>query len=307
METVEKGIIFSYDIDSIMKGKNALKFNYNENGLLVPDKTIIENVRRDFEKDAKNTYNTDVVIVSEEEMKYYMNKFIDMYRGYFPIVSMDEIYVDCDNRQVFSLDCTRLTGSKELISRLNPLDKNNVKKQVKKLADKFKRKDINQVVLADDVVFSGSVIKQISDMFLEQDVFVVGVLTAISTEDAYIKYNKEMMLGLKCGYLMKKEVIDEICERDFYYGIAQSGMSKLVDGKIYKAPYFLPFGDPIERASVPEDKADYFSKSCIERSLVLLEEMQNRSKKTIYNYDLPEPILNTELEEEAVKTLRKVR
>lgn len=307
METIKKGIVFSNDIYLIMQGKNALKFDYKENGLLVPDKMIINNVRDDFKKDAKDVYNTDVVIVSEEEMSYYMNKFIDMYKGYFPIVSMDEIYVDSDNKQIFSLDCTRLTGSKDLISRLNPLDKDNVKKQVKKLSDIFKRNDINQIVLADDVVFSGSVIEQISNMFLLNDVFVVGVVTAISTEDAYERFNKEMKLGLKCGYLMKNDVIDEICERDFYYGIAQSGMSKLVNGRIYKAPYFLPFGDPIARASVPEDKADYFSKSCIDRSLVLMEEMQNNSQKTIYNYDLPEPILNTDINEEVVKTLRKVR
>lgn len=307
METIKKGIVFSNDIDLIMKGKNALGFNYSENGLLIPNKKIIESVRDDFAKDAKKVYESDIIIVSEEAMSYYMNKFIDLYKEYFPIVSMDEIYIDCDNKQIFSLDCTRLTGSKNLISRLNPLDENSVKNQVKKLADIFKGNNINQIVLADDVVFSGSVIKQISEMFEEENVFVVGVVTAISTEDAYELFNEKMMLGLKCGYLMKKDVIDEICERDFYYGIAQSGMSKLVNGKIYKAPYFFPFGDPIARASVPENKANYFSKSCINRSLLLWEDITKNSNRTIYNRDLPEEILNTDSNEEVIKTLRKVR
>lgn len=306
MEIIKNGVVISNDIDLILQGRNALKFNYQDNGLIIPEKDFINDLRDDFKKSAIKAYEQEVNIVNEEEMEYYMNKFIDIYKGYLPIVSMDEIYVDCDNKYVFSLDCTRMTGQKQLISRFNPLDKNGVFKQVEKLAKIFKRCDVNEIILADDVVFSGSVIKQISDLFREEDVNVVGVVTAISTEDAYIKYNKEMKYGLKCGYLMKEDVLDEICERDFYFGIAQSGMSKLVDGKVYKAPYFLPFGDPVARASVEENKAEYLSKSCINRSFRLWKKIQNDSNKVVLMKDLPEPILGTNAEEEVVKVLRKV-
>jgi len=307
MEIIKNGLVFSNDIDLIMQGKNSLGFKYEENGLIVPNKNFIEDLRDDFKKESIKAYEEEVTIVSEEEMSYYMNKFINKYIGYFPIVSMDEIYVDCDNKYVFSLDCTRMTGQKKLVSRLNPLDVNGVSNQVERLAKIFKRCDANEIFLVDDVVFSGSVISQIRDLFLEEDINVIGVLSAISSEEAYDRFNKEMKYGLECGYLMKKGVTDEICERDFYFGIAQSGMSKIVNGKVYKAPYFLPFGDPVARASVPEKKAESFSKSCVNRSLMLMSEIEKNSNKIILMKDLPEPILNTKEDDEVVKVLRKVR
>ena len=69
-----------------------------------------------------------------------------------------------------------------------------------------------------------------------------------------------MPLGIKCDYLLGKDVIDQICERDFYFGIAQSGISiKNSNGLVFKAPYFKPYGNPIERASIPSEYEKYFS------------------------------------------------
>ena len=44
--------------------------------------------------------------------------------------------------------------------------------------------------------------------------------------------------------------------------------------KIVKAPYFLPFGNPIERASIPKEYEKYFSNSCINRSILLWQEIE---------------------------------
>lgn len=307
MEKINNGVVFSNDIDLILKGKNALKFNYIDNGLIIPDKNFIDSLRDDFKIESKRAYSTDIVIVSEEEMIYYMNKYIDIYRGYLPIVSMDEIYIDCDNKNIFSLDSTRMSGQEELVSRLNPFDKEDVINQVRRLTKLFKSFGIDEIILADDVVFSGSVITQVSNLFASLGIKVVGVVAAISTEDAYKKFNKEMKYGLQCGYLMSEDVLDEICERDFYFGIAQSGMFKCIDGLFYKAPYFLPFGDPVARASVSEDRALMFSMGCINRSLMLWEEIEKNSKKTILMSDLPEMVLNTNKNDEVVKILRRVK
>ena len=307
MEIIKDGVVFSNDINLILNGKNALKFNYQDNGMIIPDNSFIEDLRSEFERDSIKAYERKVRIISEEEMSYCLNEFINIYREYFPIVSMDEIYVDCDNKQIFSLDCCRMSGQKKLVTRQNPLDETGVFKQVEALAKLFKRHDVNEIILADDVVFTGSIISQIRDLFKEEDIEVIGVISSISTEDAYVRFNKEMKYGLKCGYLMKNGVLDEICERDFYFGIAQSGMNKLVNGEIYKAPYFLPFGNPVERASLMDTKAEEFSKSCRERSAYLWEEIEKNSNKKILVKDLPERILNTNEEDEVVRVLRKVR
>jgi hypothetical protein len=305
MEEIKKGVVFSNDINLILNGKNSLNYKYNEKGIIVPTDSFIRDLRDDFKKISKRTYGDDVVIIDEYAMSYYMNMFLDKFKEKYPIVSMDDIYVTCDNKRVFSLDCTRMSGSKDMVPRSNPLDKDGVRKQIEKLAEIFKSQNEKEIMLLDDVIFSGSVIEYISKIFKENGIDVVGAIAAISSIDGYTMFN-----GLKekvnCGYLMEKDVLDEICERDFYYGIAQSGMARLVDGKVYKAPYFMPFGDPVARASVPLDRKEYFSTMCVNLSLDLWEEIERLSKREIMNNELPERILNTDYNEGVVKTLRKV-
>ncbi len=305
MEEIKKGVVFSNDINLILNGKNSLNYKYNEKGIIVPTDSFIRDLRDDFKKISKRTYGDDVVIIDEYAMSYYMNMFLDKFKEKYPIVSMDDIYVTCDNKRVFSLDCTRMSGSKDMVPRSNPLDKDGVRKQIETLAEIFKSQNEKEIMLLDDVIFSGSVIEYISKIFKENGIDVVGAIAAISSIDGYTMFN-----GLKekvnCGYLMEKDVLDEICERDFYYGIAQSGMARLVDGKVYKAPYFMPFGDPVARASVPLDRKEYFSTMCVNLSLDLWEEIERLSKREIMNNELPERILNTDYNEGVVKTLRKV-
>lgn len=105
---------------------------------------------------------------------------------------------------------------------------------------------------------------------------------------------------------MTEDVIDQICERDFYFGIAGSGISVLTNTEVVKAPYFLPFGNPVDRASIPEYYEEYFSNSCINRSIALWNEIERLSKRKILIQDLPEIIQNTSPNEEVIKVLKKV-
>lgn len=305
MEEIKKGVVFSNDINLILNGKNSLNYNYKENGIIIPMDNFIRDLRDDFKRISKRTYGDDVVIIDEYAMSYYMNMFTDKYKEKYPIVSMDDIYVTCDNERVFRLDCTRMSGSKDMVPRSNPLDKNGVRKQIEELANIFKSQNEKEIMLLDDVIFSGSVIDYISKIFKENDIDVVGAIAAISSIDGYTMFNN-LKEKVNCGYLMREDVIDEICERDFYYGVAQSGMARVVDGVVYKAPYFMPFGDPVARASVPENRKEYFSTMCVNLSLDLWEEIERLSKREIMNYELPERILNTDYNEGVVKTLRKV-
>jgi hypothetical protein len=103
-----------------------------------------------------------------------------------------------------------------------------------------------------------------------------------------------------------ENIIDQICERDFYFGIVGSGISiKNKNNEICKAPYFTPFGDPITRASIPKDWEKYFSQSCISRSIALWNEIEKLSQKKYLIKDLPEKIYNTNNNEEIIKVLRK--
>lgn len=145
-----------------------------------------------------------------------------------------------------------------------------------------------QIILADDVVFSGSVLRTIISKFKNQGIDVIGIRSCISSYEGYEYFNKALPLGLKCGILMEKDIIDQICERDFYFGIAGSGISIQKETEILKAPYFLPYGDPVTRASIPEQYKKYFSESCISRSVSLWQEIERLSKRKIIIQELPE-------------------
>ena len=101
-------------------------------------------------------------------------------------------------------------------------------------------------------------------------------------------------------------VLDEVCERDFYFGIAQSGISVIGDdNSIYKAPYFKPFGNPIERASIPREYESEFSNGCLRRNMELWNEINKLSGRDFLIKDLPEKIINTNDSDEIVKVLKK--
>lgn len=222
-----------------------------------------------------------------------------------PIVTLDKIYLEVDNKNIFFLDCTRLEGSNKLVSRNNINDLNNVNKQIEELAYYFKTNNTFEIVLADDVIFSGSVIKKIIEKFNKYNIKVLGVYGAISTINAYEYFNRQLEYGLNCNYLLLENVIDQICERDFYFGIAQSGISIIKNNNLYKAPYFKPFGTPIERASIPKEYEKYFSLGCINRSIELWKEIEKNSKREIYIKELPEKINLTNENSKVIKTLRK--
>lgn len=230
-----------------------------------------------------------------------------MLQGCFPIVSLDRIYLSPKDNNILFLDCTRLDNSNELVSRINPNDFKSVSKQIEYLSNYLLANNLDEIIIADDVIFSGKVLQKLISLFAANKIKVIGARSAIATIEPFIYFNEILPLGLKCSYLLDKKVIDQICERDFYYGIAGSGISVLKNNQIYKSPYFLPFGNPVARASIPLEEQINFSKKCLEQNIYLWQEIESLSSKIIYNRDLPEKILNTKEDESVIKTLKKER
>jgi len=225
--------------------------------------------------------------------------------GHIPIVSLDKIYFRGENESEF-LDCTRLENSNELVSRKNPNDAGSVERQIEKIAAKLRKNGNQEIILVDDVVFSGNVLRKIIERFRQRGITVIGIRAALSTEESYKYFDEILEKGLKCGCLLGKDVIDQICERDFYFGIVQSGISTISENEeILKSPYFKPFGNPIERASIPQKYEEFFSNGCLLRSMYLWKCIEENSKRKIYIKDLPEGIINTNKEERIINVLRK--
>ena len=215
-----------------------------------------------------------------------------------PIVTLDKIYITPNEKDIYFLDCTRVDGTNEIISRKSEM----LDFQIMMISSKLSNKEI---ILADDVVFSGNVLKIIINKFSQFDIKVVGIITSICTNKSYEYFNLNLKFGVKSNYLMSCDIIDQICERDFYFGIAGSGI--MIDTKdgLCKAPYFKPYGNPCERASIPIEYENYFSKGCLYRSIYLWEEIDKLKKLRTKIGELPEKIVNTDENEEIVKTLKK--
>ena len=163
----------------------------------------------------------------------------------------------------------------------------------------------HEIILVDDVVFSGSVLRSIIKRFSDYGIKVVGIISSICSYEGYEYFNKSLKYGIKTKVLMLEDVIDQICERDFYFGVAGSGIMISTGDGMYKAPYFKPYGNPYERASIPLEYVDFFSRGCLERSLYLWEDMDNIRDSKTKILELPERIINTKENDEVVKTLKK--
>lgn len=226
-----------------------------------------------------------------------------MLKGGTPIVSLDKVYLS-DDDAIF-LDCTRMSQSSELVSRKRPNRPNDVLIQIADIVYNLKKDMQRKVFLADDVVFSGDVLRKIVELFQQFGIEVVGIKSSIATKNSYEYFNKNLLYGLEAGYLLEDDVIDQICERDFYFGIIQSGISIKRKDDVFKAPYFKPYGNPVERASIPLLYENSFSQNCIDRSIMLWDEISRLSARDIKVCELPEKIVGTNPDETIVKELKK--
>ena len=148
-------------------------------------------------------------------------------------------------------------------------------------------------------MFSGDALRKVISLFEVCGIEVVGIISSIAMEESYEYFNKTLKNGIKCNYVLGPDVIDQICERDFYFGVAGSGIMVNGPDGMKKAPYFKPFGNPCERASIPKEFEQSFSRGCLERSLKLWD------GSNLLIGDLPEEIIGTNKNEEVVKVLRK--
>ena len=141
----------------------------------------------------------------------------------------------------------------------------------------------SEIVLVDDVLFSGRVITEIISFLEKIGVKVPKIVAGIAIGEGKTRIQEKTKTEvLSARYY--QEVIDEICERDFYPGVPLSG--RLIAGTKVEtgAPYLEPFGKPREWASIPQEKT--FSRFCLLQTISLWEEIERLSQKTVRCCDL---------------------
>ena len=306
MKIIENKIVFSNDIKKILNGNNPLQFRYFKSEVPSSVLTTIDELRSDFKQDTNNIFASNVEIITEDEMESSITRSTNSFINKLPIVTLDAIYLTPNNESIYFLDCTRLDKENNLVSRSDMNNPYSVKIQIKKLATLFKLQGETEIVIADDVIYSGSVIQKVINLFNQEGIKVKAIISAITTKSAQKNILNNLNIPILSEIILEDTVIDQICERDFYFGITGSGIAtRTEDNTIKKAPYFIPFGDPITRASIPESEAISFSNNCILRSLRLWKSIQEITPNFRLIKNLPEQIMNTNPTDEITYTLKK--
>lgn len=84
MKIIKEGIVFSNDIQRILEGYNAINYSYNQNGILIPTKNFIEELRKDFTKTTNKIFENKTTTIKEEEMLTSIYESILPFLGIYP-------------------------------------------------------------------------------------------------------------------------------------------------------------------------------------------------------------------------------
>jgi hypothetical protein len=102
-----------------------------------------------------------------------------------------------------------------------------------------------------------------------------------------------------------EDVIDEVCERDFYPGVPMSGRLLAGVGN-WGAPYIKPFGNPEKWASIPSEHVADFSWLCLENAVALFETIEQLSGRSVHIEDLDRRIVGLPESGEYTAQLRAI-
>lgn len=265
--------VVSQDIGILLqKWTKERNFNF-------PNEEFITKLRLDFAMFMKQIF-PKFESVSEDELSAGLNNLVEK-TGLFPI-SLDRVYYQSNN----GIDISRLVdaeGKDKGLGRRR--DSSPLLSQFRKL----KRLGIKEAVLVDDVIFSGDLIKRITRALLNQGIEIPIICAGIAIKegvDILSSSGKELR-----AVKTYDNVIDEVCERDFYPGVPLCGRSLDSNDNI-GIPYILPFGNPGKWASIPEVWQKPFSQFCLKQSIKLFEGVESCSGKDVYCSDLDRKIIS---------------
>ncbi len=244
-------------------------------GYVVPDAEFFHELRNEFQAHMHGIF-PEFHFVHEEELVEGLDHLIA--EGGLPTISLDRVYVESD----LHLDIARLVdkdGNDHGIgSRVG----------YPSLSDQLKHiheSGVKEVALVDDVLFTGDVLERIVEMLAHIGVTVqvahvgIGILGGV----------KQVTVPVQC-VRQYDDVIDEVCERDFYPGVPLSG--RVIAGdEGFGAPYIRPFGNPEAWASIPAEHVESFSRFCLLQTISLFDEIGRRSGRSVHWEDAPRKIV----------------
>ncbi len=145
------------------------------------------------------------------------------------------------------------------------------------------------ISLVDDVIYSGELVSRLIRLLRNDGFTIHEVIAGIGIGNGVMKVLGE---GVRVSCVQYyAEVIDQVCERDFFPRMPYSGRT-LLGARNVGVPYILPFGKPEQWASVPPEKAKMFSAFCLRATYLLYHELCAINRRSPRNCDMPRQLMN---------------
>lgn len=273
-----KPYIVSADICLLMKDW-AIK-----NGFVLPKREFFSQLREKFSNHMREIF-PEFEFVSEEEISCGLATLVA--KSGLPAISLDRVYFTSE----LNLEIARLVDKDGNDRGLgHRAGTPSLMQQIRKL----QTSGVREVVVVDDVIFTGALLESIIELLSRVDIRVPLVCAGIGIAEGINRINGTRR-KISCVRTYG-EVIDEVCERDFYPGVPLSGRL-LVGGNNIGAPYLLPFGKPESWASIPSERVETFSRFCLHQAISLFDEVERCSGKPILCRDLGRKVVGLPTDE----------
>lgn len=235
-------------------------------GLALPNSEFFTQLRSEF-----NTYMRTLFpayeFVPEEELKNGIINIVN--RRTMPTITLDSVYFRPE--YAARLDITRYVDE-DLNNK--GLGRRPGSPSLFRQFRKLREARVEEARLVDDVIFTGDQTERIVKVLSQCGIRVNSVCAGIAIQEGIRKLAN---LGIRVDAVRTyDEVIDEVCERDFYPGVSYSGRTQ--DFRInLGVPYILPFGKPSSWASIPEERQEDFSLFCMSQAEKLFRAIEQLS------------------------------
>ena len=263
-----------------------------QNDFVLPEKEFFVQLRKDFSSYMKGIFPA-FEIVSEQEISRGLADLV--HESDLPVISLDRVYFKSE----LNLEITRLVDEQRKDRGLgHRAGTPPIWQQIKKL----QMSGVHAAALVDDVIFTGGVLERVIELLSRINIRVKLICAGIAIGEGIARLGTKSEVRCVRTY---QEVIDEVCERDFYPGVPLSG--RLVAGsQNVGVPYILPFGKPAIWASIPAQQTTDFSKFCIQQTMKLFAEIERASDKEIFCRNLGRKVVGLPLGAHYTDALREI-
>ena len=248
--------------------------------VIIPDHNFFVSIKKRLIK-YLNSMFAELVLISYEDLSSQLKQKIEQNSDAI-ILSIDQVYCEVD----YYLEINR-------VADINTLKKIGLSNRPGCISIDEQLNDFPKdrpIIIIDDGCFSGDTLSEITSMMEVKGLQVQKSIVGIMID----RCKKKSNIIVDSVYDFNN-VIDWLCERDFFIGVPLSGKTVGYKGNgniipFYSdisLPYCLPFGNPNRSASIPQNSMVEYSKFIIGLSCELWEEIERLSGKVITGNDVP--------------------